>query len=404
MNGPSDGLGCGAAGCAIAASSDRELGPDRPNSAADWTQLANLPRSLSFSTLASLPSIVVDRGDSVRRRRPVILATTILALEGALASSVAITVDVLAMANHKCAAAGRRPAFDVRLVGSGAHLFRPFLAFPEATHAEPDLLIIPAQGLSKAAHYATRLAESDAVAACEEIVRAVRAGADVASSCTGTLLLANTGLLDGRTATTAWWLAPVFQDLFPQVGLNTADLVVEDGPFKTAGAAMAQMDLMVGIVARYAGAQIADQCARTMVLDERRSQVPYMAIGFLAASSETVAKATSWARARLQDEITVSDLAAAVGLTPRTFARRVQSATGMSPIKFLQQLRMERAVEMLETTTLAFEEVAYRVGYRDPSTLRAVIRKRTGVGPRDLRQRARSAGSRGPTTSDRAAA
>lgn len=75
----------------------------------------------------------------------------------------------------------------------------------------------------------------------------------------------------------------------------------------------------------------------------------------------------------------------------RTFARRVHAATGMSPIRFLQQLRMERAIEMLETTSLPFEEVAYRVGYRDPSTLRAVIRQRLGVGPRELRHRARSA-------------
>jgi transcriptional regulator GlxA family with amidase domain len=320
------------------------------------------------------------------------LPTTILALEGALASSVAITIDVLAMANHICQAAGRPSAFDVRLVGSGAHLFRPFLAFPEAAHDQPQLFIIPAQGLSKSPCYRTRLAEPDAEAARALILAASRAEAHITSSCTGTLVLAGTGLLDDKRATTAWWLAPAFREMFPAVRLETSELVLTDGAVTTAGAAMAQMDLMVGLVARYAGAEIAEGCARKMVLDERRSQIPYMAVGLLAASSESVARAVVWARPRLGKAIGVNDIAAAVGQSSRTFARRVAAATGLSPIQFLQQLRVERAIELIEATVLPFEEIAYRVGYSDPSTLRGLIRRGAGLGPRDLRARARSAG------------
>lgn len=293
------------------------------------------------------------------------------------------------MANRHCLSAGRPRAFDVRIHGSGAHLFRPFLAFPEADHETPGLFLVPAQGFSKATSYADRLAEPDCVEACQWAREAAEAGAAIASSCTGTLLLAQSGLLNGRHATTAWWLAPVFREMFPDVILDSSQLVISDGRFTTAGAAMAQMDLMVGLVARYAGSEIAEACARMMVLDERRSQLPYMAIGLLAATNESVARVAAWARPRLHDELTVGALAAAVGQSPRTFARRVQSATGLSPIQFLQQLRMERAIELIETTTLPFEEVAYRVGYRDPSTLRMVIRKRLGVGPRELRARTR---------------
>lgn len=318
------------------------------------------------------------------------LPTTILVLDGALASSVAITIDVLAMANRQCHNAGRPSAFDVRLVGSGAALFRPFLAFPEAKHERPALFIVPAQGLSKAPRYRDRLDAADAQAARTLIAAAAELGAHIASSCTGTLLLASTGLLDGRHATTAWWLAPAFKDLFPAVKLDTAELILTDGAFTTAGAAMAQMDLMVGLVARHAGAEIADACARKMLLDERRSQIPYMAVGLLAASSESVARATAWARARLSEPIAVNDLAAAVGQSPRTFARRVNQATGLSPIQLLQQLRIERAVDLIETTLLPFEEIAFRVGYSDPSTLRALIRRAAGIGPRDIRARARS--------------
>ncbi len=322
------------------------------------------------------------------------LPTTILALEGALASSVTITLDVLAMANHICSRDGRPPAFAVRLAGSGANHFRPFLPIPEADHSDPALLIIPAQGLSKAPCYRARLAEPDAEEARVMISRAAENAAAIASSCTGTLLLASTGLLDGRLATTAWWLAPVLKEMFPKVRLDTSALVLRDGRFTTAGAAMAQMDLMAGLVATHAGSDVADSCARTMLLDERRSQTPYIAIGPLAASSESVARAAAWARPRLADGIGVTDLALAVGQSPRTFSRRVSAATGMSPAQLLQQLRMERAIELLETTRLPFEEIAYRVGYSDPSTLRSLIRRGSGYGPRELRLRMGASGGR----------
>ena len=322
------------------------------------------------------------------------LPITILALETALASSVTITIDVLAMANHVCRGQGRPPAFDVRLAGPGAHLFRPFLAFPEASHDVPELFIVPAQGLSKAEDYRIRLAQADADTARGLIGAAAADGAHIASSCTGTLLLASTGLLDGRRATTAWWLAPVFHELYPAVALDTAELVLSDAGFTTAGAAMAQMDLMVGLIARYAGAEVAEGCTRRMLLDERRSQTPYMAIGLLAASNESIARAAAWARPRLGERIGVNDLAAAVGQSPRTFSRRVTATTGLSPVHFLQQLRVEQAIALIETTTLSFEEVAYRVGYSDPSTLRSLIRRRAGLGPRELRARARPAAAR----------
>lgn len=318
-------------------------------------------------------------------------ATTIIALQGALASSVTITLDVLAMANRIAQEIGRAGVFDVRLAGSGADDFRPFLTFPEARHDAPDLLIIPAQGLSKAPSYAGRLAEPDAEAACGLILAAAHAGAHVTSSCTGGLLLASTGLLAGRRATTAWWLAPVFREMFPDVGLDSHELVLTDGPFTTAGAAMAQMDLTVGLVARYAGAEIADACARRMLLDERRSQAPYLAVGLLAAADDAVAEAAAFARGRLDADLSVNDLAKAAGAAPRTFARRVARATGLSPVQFLQRLRMERALELIETTPLPFEVIAYQVGYADPSTLRGLIRRTLGMGPREVRARARPA-------------
>jgi transcriptional regulator GlxA family with amidase domain len=121
-----------------------------------------------------------------------------------------------------------------------------------------------------------------------------------------------------------------------------------------------------------------------------------MALGFLAAADERIARADAFARKRLADDIKVDDLAAAAGLSPRTFARRVARAPGLSPVRFLQRLRVERAMELLETSRLPFDEIARQVGYAEPSTLRRLIRRNGGERPRALRPRAASKEGRGP--------
>jgi transcriptional regulator GlxA family with amidase domain len=312
----------------------------------------------------------------------------ILVLKGAVPSSVAITSDVLETANRLCRTAGRSPAFAVRLSGSGAVAASAFVGgrlAGDEPRGDPDIVIVPGLGLTNEDEVAEGLARRDAADARRRLVAAVEAGAEIATSCSGTFLLASAGLLDGRSATTSWWLAPLFRRLYPEVRLDTRALVVKDGSVVTAGAAMAQLDLMLSVVARHGGSRLADGCARYLLLDERRSQSRYMALSHLAGADERVAQAERWARNRLERPCTVDDLAAAAGLTPRTFARRVSRATGLSPIHFLQRLRIERAVELMETTKLPFEEIARRVGYAEPSTLRRLIRRDGGINPRELR-------------------
>lgn len=312
----------------------------------------------------------------------------VLLLEGAMASSSAITLDVLTVANNGARAEGRGPVFRTRLWGGGAPQFAPFVTTPANLDQPADVIIIPGQGFTKVDDIPARLDEPDVTAAAAHLRASADRGARIASSCTGTLLLAKSGLLDGRQATTSWWLAPLFARLFPDVDLDTRALVRTDGSFTTAGAAMAQMDLMVGLVARHAGARIANWCIRTMLLDERRSQTPYMGVTMLAARDDRMAEVAAWARDRLEDGLGVAALADRASMSTRTFARHVQRATGLSPIAFLQRIRVERAVELLETTRRPFEEIAAMVGYAEPSTLRAVIRRELGIRPSEVRARA----------------
>jgi transcriptional regulator GlxA family with amidase domain len=312
----------------------------------------------------------------------------VLVLRGAMASSVAITFDVLATANRLRRIAGSPPAFGVDVTGSGARSAKRLAAqLGDAPSSAASLIVVPGLGLTSETAIVEGLGRRDVALARKRLMEAESGGTRLAASCSSVFLLAAAGVLEGRRATTTWWLAPVFRRLFPRVHLDTDALVIVDGSSTTAGAAMAHMDLMLAVVARYAGAPLASECARYLLLDERRSQAPYVSHAVLAGTDETVARARRWACDRLEEGVTVDGLAAAVGLAPRTFARRVEQAIGLSPVRFLQRLRVERAVELVQTTRLSFEEIARRVGYAEPSTLRRLMQKEGCAGPRDLRAR-----------------
>lgn len=310
----------------------------------------------------------------------------ILILKGASPSSVAITVDLLRAANRLRRSSGRPDAFAISLAGSGAESAMPFFAAAVTAtgDAVPDVLIVPGLALTDEAAVSAALARPDAELARRRLNEAHARGAEIASSCSGVFLLASAGLLDRRRATTSWWLAPLFRRLFPAVTLDTEAMVVRDGRLTTAGAAMAQLDLMLAVIARHAGAELAAGCARYLLVEPRLSQARYMAIRFLTAADERIDRAERWARTRLEQTFSMAELADAAGLGARTFARRLERATGLSPVRFVQRLRVERAVELLETTRLPLEEIAHQVGYAEPSTLRRLLR-RQGEGAREIR-------------------
>jgi transcriptional regulator GlxA family with amidase domain len=303
---------------------------------------------------------------------------TVLEIEGCMASSAAITHDVMTTANRIRGTTRRNLPFELRTVRCGA---RPNGARLRST----DLVIVPGLGTASADELDGKIRSPACRRATGLLMEAFDAGATLAASCASTFLLAETGLLDGRRATTTWWLAPMFQRRYPEVELVTDRMVVADWPIATGGAAMAQMDLMLAIVGRFAGPKLASTCANYLLLDERRSQVPFMAINYLASQDPKIAKAEKWVRANIARDFTMEELAAAVALAPRTFARRVAGTCGVSPIQFVQRIRLETARYLLETTRLPVDEIARQVGYAEPSTLRRLIRRDTKHSPGHFR-------------------
>jgi transcriptional regulator GlxA family with amidase domain len=328
-------------------------------------------RSLRFSGARASVKNDIDQGFFDMTK------VTVIEIEGCMASSAAITQDVMATAN-RISGAKRASPFNVTTVRCG-----PRRGSVKVRGA--DLVIIPGLGTASADELDGKLKSSACRRAGEMIGEAFESGATLAASCASTFLLAEAGLLDGRRATTTWWLAPLFRRRYPEVELVTDRIVVADWPIATGGAAMAQMDLMLAVVARFAGPSLARACANYLLLDERRSQAPFMAISYLAGQDSGIAKAEKWVRDNIGRDFTVEELAKAVALAPRTFARRIAGTCGVSPIQFVQRIRLETARYLLETTRLSVEEIARQVGYAESSTLRRLIRRDTRHSPGHFR-------------------
>ncbi|NOJ44513.1 GlxA family transcriptional regulator [Bradyrhizobium australiense] len=301
----------------------------------------------------------------------------VVEIEGCMASSAAITHDVLATAN-RISAAKRVLPFKVTRVRCGYRR-------GDVDLRGIELIVVPGLGTASADELDKKLMSPACRRAGDALTRAFGRGAMLAASCASTFLLAEAGLLDGRRATTTWWLAPLFRQRYPDVELMTEQMVVADWPIATAGAAMAQMDLMLAVVGRFAGPGLARACANYLLLDERRSQAPFMAITYLAGQDPRIAKAEKWVRDNIARDFAIEELAAAVALAPRTFARRIAATCGISPIQFVQRIRLETARFLLETTRLPVDQIARQVGYAEPSTLRRLIRRDTKHPPGHFR-------------------
>jgi transcriptional regulator GlxA family with amidase domain len=326
--------------------------------------------------------------------------TIVVALEGALDAAVALPASVFETANRLRAAARRPPLFRVRTVGL-TRLVRlsSGLRIEVARHGlarlEAQLIVLPGLSVSEPSALLRALEREDLRQVVRWLRRQHQRGAVIAGSCTASFLLAEAGLLDGQPATTSWWLAPLFRSRYPRVRLDAAAMVTSAQRVLTAGAALAQADLALALVARFGSPGLAAACARYLVLEARTAQSRYMILSHLAQAHPEVARAEGWVRRHLAEDFAVADLARAVALSPRTLARRLVEVAGCAPIAFIQRVRLEEALHLLETTRLSVEEVSERVGYRNASTLRRLMARELGHSPRRASASGRRRGSSG---------
>ncbi|MGL5861081.1 MAG: GlxA family transcriptional regulator [Phycicoccus sp.] len=219
------------------------------------------------------------------------------------------------------------------------------------------------------------------------LVEALRAahgrGVRVASLCTGAYVLAAAGLLDGRVATTHWMHADDLARRFPQVEVRADVLYIDDGDVLTSAGKTAALDLCIHLVRHDLGAATANGIARRLVVPAHRTggQAQFITPPARLGNRDGLTPTLEWARARLDQPLTVRDLAGHAGLSTRQLARRMHAELQAGPLDWLHRQRIARAQELLERTDGSVEQIATSCGMGTAATLRRHFRRTVGVSP-----------------------
>jgi len=299
----------------------------------------------------------------------------ILDYPGAQTSAVLGLRDLLEVAsNLNEARGGRASALEVRILestGGPANLYAPLTA-----------LILPPSLGSKPPHDSSGTLSA-------WLLNLHREGTLLCSVCSGAFLLAESGLLAGRPATTHWALKARFVENFPEVRLDTDRLIIDDGEFITAGGLMAWLDLGLRLVERFLGSEAMLAAARHFLVDPSgREQRFYSTFApTLTHGDSAILRAQHWLHAHSDGKVDVAQMALAAKLGERTFLRRFLRATGLRPTEYVQHLRIGKARDQLERSDLVIDEIAWRVGYEDSGAFRKIFQRLMGLSPGEYRRR-----------------
>ncbi|AQS39330.1 transcriptional regulator containing an amidase domain and an AraC-type DNA-binding HTH domain [Shewanella psychrophila] len=214
-------------------------------------------------------------------------------------------------------------------------------------------------------------------------------GAILCSACAGAFILAKTGLLDNRVATTHWQLADDFNELFPKVSLEIDCLLVNDGDIISAGGLMSWIDLGLELVALFAKPHIMRTLGKFLIVDTGKREQRYYG-SFTPKfnhGNKQILQAQHYIQANYSKTLNVSVLATLACMSERTFLRQFTNATSLKPIQYIQKVRVQKACELLETTPQSFERIALNIGYDDVNSFRKVFIKIIGLSPSAFKAR-----------------
>ena len=302
-------------------------------------------------------------------------------LDGAFDSGVSALLDLFSTAaalSHRRFSVTRLGARSTVRTAQGARY-----DVERFTHTRRrfDGVLIPGLNCGSAALVQETLA-SGAGRALVEWVAGLRT--PIHAACTGTWVLASSGLLDGHQATTSWWFADAFHQAFPNVRLDARQSVVRSGRFTTAGAAFSHLDLGLALL-RTDSPSLAERVSNHLVTESRASQAMYLVEHHARVDDPLVRKFEALVERQLQAPVSLEVLAAQLGTSSRTLLRKVHASTGQRPLQLVQRLRLRRAVELLRHGGTSLEDIAQQVGYQSAHTLRLLIRRELSVGVRRLR-------------------
>jgi AraC family transcriptional activator FtrA len=215
------------------------------------------------------------------------------------------------------------------------------------------------------------------------LCEAAERGARIVSICSGVFLLAHAGLLDGRRATTHWRHTETLARLFPNIRVAPDVLYVDEGNVMTSAGSAAGIDLLLHLVRKDYGANVANAFARRMVVPPHRDggQSQFVVQPIAVRTNDRIGSVADWMAGNLNEAITIEGLADRAAMSVRTFTRRFRAASGAAPIEWLVRLRVRRAQDLLEATDASIDRVAELSGFGAPETLRHHFRKVAGTSP-----------------------
>jgi transcriptional regulator GlxA family with amidase domain len=323
-------------------------------------------------------------------KKPVRIA--ILAYPGCMGLEVFGVADVLLIANLVARGMGKPNVqpFDIHVVGLQGRMVNAAGGIPIGTKRPRgafDLLVVPGLEINQSMQWISKLQHLQAELAY--IRKTFARGTPLASVCVGAYLLAEAGLLDGRHVTTAWIMAKDLAQRYPLAHVSLDAVLLEDGAVITTGAVSSTFDLAMHLIKRSLGADVATATARIALLPKQRtSQAPYVDIQLiedhLPSFSAGVAR---WLEQRLAQPYNLERLAQAFHISSRTLLRRVKAETANSPLTLLQQVRVEKAKQLLSTTAWSIPRIVEAVGYADPASFSQLFAKLVGETPARYRRR-----------------
>lgn len=299
------------------------------------------------------------------------------------------THQILSEVNNFQAALGRPPIFKIQLVGlsreitqrNGLYVISPDVLIEDVK--KTDMIIVPAIHANQVEALQTN------AAFIPWIVDQYRNGAELVSFCIGTFFLAGTGLLKGKQCATHWKLANEFRAMFPDVKLVDDKIMTEEDGIYTSGGAYSYLNLLLYLIEKYAGRDVAVLASKTFMIDiDRISQSPFIMFeGQKGHEDEPIKKAQEFIEKNYQDKITIDQLASMLAIGRRNLERRFKKATANTVVEYIQRVKMEVAKKDLESRQKNINEIMYDVGYSDNKAFRSTFKKITGLSPIQYRNK-----------------
>jgi len=297
--------------------------------------------------------------------------------------------EVFAAANEGLRRAGKPPAYDLKLVSTGKLAVTTQSGLRLLADTHPSKIRGPIDTLIVAGGNGSKQAQADS-AILDAVRKLAAKSRRVASVCTGAFILAAAGLLDGRRATTHWATCDLLAKCYPKIAVDPQPIFVRDGNIYTSAGVTAGIDLSLALVEQDLGRDVALTIARWFVLFLRRPgnqrQFSVHLQGQMA-ERDALRKVQAYIAEHLHEDLSVERLAEKVGMSPRHFARCFKTEIGVTPARYIAQLRLEAARRLLEESRRSVEQIARACGFNTPETLRRTFVRELKTAPRDYRRR-----------------